>query len=405
MANAADLVDVAGAEAHLMNFLSVEGVTGKEAAIGKELVAALKEVGVPARAIRFDDANTRIPVPTETGNLIVDLPGRGRLGNAPRLLFMTHMDTVPLCAGAKPKIQGRKIVNTVRTALGGDNRTGCGVLVTLAAELAARGIETDGEALWTDYRIAGDGQQRSRAMDEARAFAYDFSRVTIGEPPAHRILTPEDTTVLFEANTRWLDEALSRPFDGPTVVITHHAPSPQSIHPRFADSLLNGFFVSDAEWLLQGRRANLWIHGHLHDSFDYQVDGTRVVCNPRGYAKDGVNENARFDPGFTMTLLRLHAFRPEQPPALGSSVATGSTPKPAPPRPGGGPVKPKAGAVLDLNTATREQLVALPGIGETYADAIIKNRPYKAKSELVSKKVIPAAAYKKVRAHVIAHQG
>ncbi|HWA59472.1 MAG TPA: helix-hairpin-helix domain-containing protein [Gemmatimonadales bacterium] len=61
--------------------------------------------------------------------------------------------------------------------------------------------------------------------------------------------------------------------------------------------------------------------------------------------------------------------------------------------------------MLDLNTATREQLVALPGIGETYADAIIKNRPYKAKSELVSKKVIPAAAYKKVRAHVIAHQG
>jgi competence protein ComEA len=61
--------------------------------------------------------------------------------------------------------------------------------------------------------------------------------------------------------------------------------------------------------------------------------------------------------------------------------------------------------MLDLNTATREQLVALPGIGETYADAIIKSRPYKSKSELVSKKVIPAAAYKKIRARVIAHQG
>ena len=51
------------------------------------------------------------------------------------------------------------------------------------------------------------------------------------------------------------------------------------------------------------------------------------------------------------------------------------------------------------------RLRALPGIGETYADAIIKNRPYKSKSELVSKKIIPAAAYKKVRTHVIAHQG
>ena len=103
--------------------------------IGRELVATLKEAGVPARRIRFDDAHTRIPLPTETGNLIVDLPGRGALESADRLLFMTHMDTVPLCAGAKPKRQGRKIVNAAKTALGGDNRTGCAVLVTLAAEL------------------------------------------------------------------------------------------------------------------------------------------------------------------------------------------------------------------------------------------------------------------------------
>ena len=62
-----------------MRLLAVEGVTGREARIGKELVAALKEAGVPARSIRFDDAHTRIPLPTETGNLIVDLPGRGAL--------------------------------------------------------------------------------------------------------------------------------------------------------------------------------------------------------------------------------------------------------------------------------------------------------------------------------------
>ena len=60
--------------------------------------------------------------------------------------------------------------------------------------------------------------------------------------------------------------------------------------------------------------------------------------------------------------------------------------------------------VLDLNTATREQLVGLPGIGETYADAIIKARPFKSKSELVSKKVVPASAYKKFRTMVTAKQ-
>src|SRR3954453_8531081 len=134
-------VDVKAATDRLMRFLAVEGVTGKEAAIGRELIAALEESGVPADAIRLDDANARIPVPTETGNLIVDLPGRGAMHNQPRIMFMTHMDTVPLCAGAKPKLAGRKIVNEAKTALGGDNRAGCGVLVTLAPELAKQKLD------------------------------------------------------------------------------------------------------------------------------------------------------------------------------------------------------------------------------------------------------------------------
>jgi tripeptide aminopeptidase len=128
-------IDTAAAVGRLMRFLAVEGVTGQEARIGREVQAALRESGVPPRAIRFDDANARIPLPTQTGNLIVQLPGNGPFRDAPRLLFMTHLDTVPLCAGAKPKLQGRKVVNAADAALGGDNRTGCAVLVTLAAEL------------------------------------------------------------------------------------------------------------------------------------------------------------------------------------------------------------------------------------------------------------------------------
>src|SRR5205823_1416380 len=59
----------------------------------------------------------------------------GALKTAPRVLFMTHLDTVPLCAGAVPMLDRDRIVNDVHAALGGDNRTGCAVLVTLAAEL------------------------------------------------------------------------------------------------------------------------------------------------------------------------------------------------------------------------------------------------------------------------------
>jgi tripeptide aminopeptidase len=120
----------------LLRFLAVEGTTGHEKAIGAEVTSALVEAGVPRRAIRFDDANASIPLPTETGNLIVTLPGTqpGR----PRLLFMTHLDTVPLCAGAKPVRQGQRVKPAGRTALGGDNRTGVACLVTLAATLLER---------------------------------------------------------------------------------------------------------------------------------------------------------------------------------------------------------------------------------------------------------------------------
>ena len=125
-------LDVKAAEEHLLRFLAVEGVTGQEKAIAEAVIDELKKVGVPASAIRFDDAHKRIPLPTQTGNLFVDLPGT-RPG--PRLLFSTHLDTVPLCAGAKPKREGDRIVSDGTTALGGDNRTGCAVLVSLAETL------------------------------------------------------------------------------------------------------------------------------------------------------------------------------------------------------------------------------------------------------------------------------
>jgi tripeptide aminopeptidase len=187
-------VDKEAATARLMRFLGVEGVTGHEGAIGKEIVAALKEIGVAQRAIRFDAAHKQIPLPTETGNLIVELPGRGAPKTAPRLLFMTHMDTVPLCAGARPVRKGRKIVNGAHAALGGDNRTGCAVLVTLAAELATAKAEHPPLTLLFTVREES-GLWGARFVDQALlgapAMAFNFdgryaNAVTIGAVGADR---------------------------------------------------------------------------------------------------------------------------------------------------------------------------------------------------------------------------
>jgi tripeptide aminopeptidase len=121
----------------LMRFLSIEGITGQEQAIGQDVVRALCEAGIPAQAIRIDDANAKIPLPTQTGNLIVTLPGTKP---GPRRLFSTHLDTVPLCAGAAPIRNGSRIVPQGKTALGGDNRTGVACLVTMLAELRKQRI-------------------------------------------------------------------------------------------------------------------------------------------------------------------------------------------------------------------------------------------------------------------------
>jgi tripeptide aminopeptidase len=135
MADADLSFDEAAAVRRLMRFLAVEGVTGQEAAIGRDVVRALTEAGVPRKWIRFDDAHTRIPLPTQTGNLLVTLPGT-RPGR--RRLFMTHLDTVPLCAGAVPVRKGNRIVPQGQTALGGDNRTGVACLANLLVTLLDR---------------------------------------------------------------------------------------------------------------------------------------------------------------------------------------------------------------------------------------------------------------------------
>lgn len=125
-------VDGPSAEARLMRYICVDGITGQEAAIAKLIADDLVAIGVPPAAIRYDDANNRIPLPTQTGNLIVEMAGTKP---GPRLLFATHLDTVPMCAGVNATRQGDRIVTDGTTALGGDNRTGCAVLVTLAETL------------------------------------------------------------------------------------------------------------------------------------------------------------------------------------------------------------------------------------------------------------------------------
>lgn len=178
------------------------------------------------------------------------------------------------------------------------------------------GIRFLGCTLWTDHRVLeAPGRVPSmdvrRAMEGSRRANPDFFAIRLD---AGRAFSPEDAVALHEASRAWLDDELGRPFDGPTVVVTHHLPSWRSVNPLYAASASNVAFVSDLDPLVE--RSTLWIHGHTHASCDYPVGRARVVCNPRGYpvgdpaavpVADGSSargrfENPAFDPGFRVEL-------------------------------------------------------------------------------------------------------
>lgn len=152
-----------------------------------------------------------------------------------------------------------------------------------------------GSTLWTDFGLFGEmGKQFS--MQRARLCMNDFALIRMDGRP----FTPGDSIALHEASRSWLVEKLAEPFDGRTVVVTHHAPSARSVPPRFATDVLTPAFASNLGALLDGTRVALWIHGHMHDPVDYAVNGTRVICNPRGYP--GEPSGRFFKPGLCVAV-------------------------------------------------------------------------------------------------------
>lgn len=148
--------------------------------------------------------------------------------------------------------------------------------------------------LWTDYLLFGPEKQ-ALAMYDCGQQLNDHGRIR----SQGRSFTPKDAMDRCSASKNWLREQLDSPFDGKSVVVTHHGCSWGSVADRWRDDLVSAGFSSDLTPIVE--QADLWIHGHTHDSHRYHVGKCEVVVNPRGYPMGNREfENETFDPNLVV---------------------------------------------------------------------------------------------------------
>lgn len=149
-----------------------------------------------------------------------------------------------------------------------------------------------GATLWTDFCLNGDPVLAGVA---AQTGMTDFRRIRI--TPSYRRFRPTDARRFHVKSVEWLAHEAAARGGQKLVVVTHHAPSPQSIPSRFRNDPLNPAFVSNLERFIAECGAALWIHGHIHYRSDFTVGETRVVANPRGYPTE---PHTGFDSGLVI---------------------------------------------------------------------------------------------------------
>lgn len=159
-----------------------------------------------------------------------------------------------------------------------------------------------GATLWTDM-FGGDPFLEWNSRQNMND--YHVIRTGDKQDPYERLLQPVDTMDIHRQHldfikmrvAYWKEAEPSKTI----VVVTHHAPSSQSVAPRFTGNALNCNFHSNLDGYIMYQPIALWVHGHMHNRSDYMIGDCRVICNARGYhANDGQSEWTDFDPNFSV---------------------------------------------------------------------------------------------------------
>jgi len=171
-------------------------------------------------------------------------------------------------------------------------------------EIVIDGVRFVGATLWTDYRLPVGGIYAKKTVEERLKDLFhivprelcDFGEIFRSderEEGETGFITIQELIRRHEQSRAYIDEVLATPFDGKTVVLTHHAPLGRSIHPSFEGEITNAAFASDLSDLIARRKPAAWVHGHVHHFLDYMEADTRIICNARGTT--GQQSNFKWD--------------------------------------------------------------------------------------------------------------
>jgi Icc-related predicted phosphoesterase len=162
-----------------------------------------------------------------------------------------------------------------------------------------------GATMWTDFALGDYGHI---AELEAMKQMNDYRYIRYGSGYAKA--RPKEIIDIHYAQKARIEQVLATPFDGPTAVITHHAPLERSLQTGRQEGPLDTAYASDLSGLIDTYQPELWLHGHIHVSHDYMHGNTRIKSNPRGYLMGSQMkgrgrtwpENPAFDPGLVVVV-------------------------------------------------------------------------------------------------------
>jgi Icc-related predicted phosphoesterase len=157
------------------------------------------------------------------------------------------------------------------------------------------GVSFFGCTLWTDLKLFGDARLAGYFCQQEMS---DFKKIRV--EPGYSKLNPVSMTAIHNRSLDWLNDELSASTTKQNVVVTHHAPSARSIAPKLSEELTSAAYASHLDALIGNHNIVIWVHGHVHNSCDYNVGNTRIVCNPRGYSPDWLNPD--FDESFIVEI-------------------------------------------------------------------------------------------------------